>query len=66
LDNLNLPKTLPIEIANIHNGRVTKAVDTWLAIYEERAADDEMCIYCLGVNIYFSFRFFLYFSHYSL
>jgi len=36
------------------------AFDTWLSIYIERAADDKMCIYCLGVNKYFSFLFFLY------
>jgi len=38
-----------------------------LAMFVERAADDEMCIYCLGVNNYFSFTciFFLYFCHYS-
>jgi len=35
-------------------------------MYVERAADDEMCIYCRGVNNYFSCLFFLYFSHYSL
>jgi len=36
---------------------ITNAFDTWLAIYIEResAADDEMCIYCLGVNNYFSY-----------
>jgi len=35
-------------------------------MYVERVADDEMCIYCLGVNHYFSFLFFLYLCHYSL
>jgi len=35
-------------------------------MYVERAADDEMCIYCLGVNNYFSFIFLLFFCHYSL
>jgi len=37
--------------------------DTLLAMYVERAADDKMCIYCLGVNIYFSFLFFSYYCH---
>jgi len=45
---------------------VTNAVfGPWLSIYIERAADDEMCIYCLAVNTYFSFHFFLYFCHCS-
>jgi len=35
-------------------------------MYTERGADDEMCFYCLGVNNYFSFLFFLYFCNYSL
>jgi len=35
-------------------------------IYLEHVADDEGCIYCLGVNYYISFLFFLYFCHYSL
>jgi len=30
------------------------AFDTWLAMYVEHAADNEMCIYCRGVN-HFSF-----------
>jgi len=34
-------------------------------MYAERAADDQMCIYCLGVNKYFSFLFFLYFCYLS-
>jgi len=32
----------------------------------EHAADDEMCIHCLGVNEYFSVFFISYFYHYSL
>jgi len=32
-----------------------------LAIYVECVADNYMCIYCLGVNNYFSFPFFLFF-----
>jgi len=40
---------------------VTNAFDTWLAIYVELAADDEICIYCLGVNSDISFLFFSYF-----
>jgi len=40
---------------------VTNAFDFLVAIYIERAADDEMCIYCLRVNNYFSFLFFSYF-----
>jgi len=43
---------------------VTNAFDTWLAMYVERVADDEMCFYCRGVNNYISFLFFLYFCHY--
>jgi len=35
-------------------------------MYVECATVDEMCIYCLGVNNYFSFNFFLYFCHFSL
>jgi len=35
-------------------------------MFVDRAADDEMSIYCLGVNIYFSVLFCLYFCHYSL
>jgi len=27
-------------------------------MYVERAADDEMCIYCRGMNIYLSFLYF--------
>jgi len=46
--------------------RVTNAFHTRQATYVERTADDEMCIYCLGVNNYFSFLFFLYFCHFSL
>jgi len=34
-------------------------------MYVEHAADDEKCIYCPGVNNYFSFLFFIYFCHYS-
>jgi len=30
-------------------------------MYVDRAADDEMCIYCHWVNDYFSILFFLYF-----
>jgi len=35
-------------------------------MYVERTADDQMCIYCLGLNNYFPFILFLYFCHYSL
>jgi len=35
-------------------------------MYVEREDQDEMCIYCLGVNNYFSIVFFSYFCHYSL
>jgi len=37
------------------------AFDPWLAMYVERASDGEMCIYCCGVNNYFSFIFFFIF-----
>jgi len=38
----------------------TSELQQWLAMYVERVADDEMCIYCLGVNNDFSFLFFFY------
>jgi len=33
-------------------------------MYVEHAADEEMCIYCVEVNTYFSFLFFLYFCQF--
>jgi len=36
-------------------------------MYAECAADDEMCIFGIGVNLFvFDFYLFLYFCHYSL
>jgi len=34
--------------------------DTLVDIYIERAADDEMCIYCLGVMNFFIFSFYIF------
>jgi len=46
--------------------RVTHAFDIWLAVYIECTTDDEMYIYCIRVNNYFSLLVFLYFYQYSL